>query len=200
MFTFVQKQRQPCRLTVSILLVTVVQALTLPINYCGDGQILSNTTSDHKTATNCAPNVPTINLSTNTTPNGFSSQLSLPPEPFLYRIPTTPYIIKYTNYGSPIPFHHAIQLLVTAQEEMMYEISLLPDHVDVQFSRTRVWAEETARLTIMPTPSMRHSTCGMMLAGIIGFGGLYGFVEADMVFLSVRDPFRPFANGTLAIG
>ena len=83
---------------------------------------------------------------------------------------------------------------------MMYEISLLPDHVDVQFSRTRVWAEETARLTIMPTPSMRHSTCGMILAGIIGCGGLYGFVEADMVFLSVRDPFRPFANGTLAIG
>ena len=81
----------------------------------------------------------------------------------------------------------------------MYELSRLPDHVDILIATTRVWAEGTARLTVKPTPSMRHSTCGLILAGMLECGDDYGFVEADLQFLSVDDVFRPFGNGSLGL-
>lgn len=79
-------------------------------------------------------------------------------------------------------------------------MSHLPDHIDVFISHTRIWAEESARLTIKPAPmKMRHSSCGLLLAGMIDCGDVYGFVEADVEFLSVLDVSRLLGNGSLVL-
>ena len=76
----------------------------------------------------------------------------------------------------------------------------MPGHIDITISNTRIWAEGSARLTIEPAPMrMRHSMCGLVLVGMMECGEKYGFVEADVEFLSVEDVFRPFGNGSLVL-
>ena len=41
--------------------------------------------------------------------------------------------------------------------------------------------------------------CGLILAGMMECGNVYGFVEADLEFLSVGDVFRPLGNGSLVL-
>lgn len=81
----------------------------------------------------------------------------------------------------------------------MYEINSQPEHVDVAMASTRIWAEGSARLTVQPTPIMRHSACGLILAGMLDCGELYGFIESDVEFLDVEDVFNSFGNGSLLL-
>ncbi len=56
-------------------------------------------------------------------------------------------------------------------------------------------------MTIKPIAPMRmhHSMCGLVLAGMMECGDVYGFVEADVEFSSVEDVFRPLGNGSLVL-
>lgn len=123
----------------------------------------------------------------------------MPPEPFLYRIDGTPYIIRYTNYGSPIPLFDALELIADAQEDILDELSRIPSHHDIIQTETRIWAKASARLTVTPTPMMRYSTCALIFSGMVECGDFHGFVEADLEFLSVRDVLNPFGKGSLLL-
>lgn len=41
--------------------------------------------------------------------------------------------------------------------------------------------------------------CGLILSGMLDCGDEYGFVEADLEFLSVEDVFRPLGSGSLVL-
>ncbi len=56
-------------------------------------------------------------------------------------------------------------------------------------------------MTIKPIAPMRmqHGMCGLILSGMLDCGDEYGFVEADLEFLSVEDVFRPLGSGSLVL-
>lgn len=115
------------------------------------------------------------------------SSLPLPPEPFLFRIPDIlpNYYINFSSYGANLPISDSFGVLAKANLLVLGELDVSPGH-DSVLASTHVWTEDVVTFTLQPTNLMLLHVAAIFVAGLMEWGHMYGFVEADMVFLERR--------------